>query len=57
MHEPSNNPEQNESVTDQDNYVPPQIIVLEITPEKGFATSSASGTEDWGSLSWQKKES
>ena len=52
MHEPGNNPEQNESLTDQDNYVPPQIIVLEITLEKGFATSSASGTEDWGSLTW-----
>lgn len=52
MHEPSKNSEPNESLTDQDNYVPPQIIVLEITLEKGFATSSASGTEDWGSLNW-----
>jgi hypothetical protein len=52
MHELSNNPEPNESQTDQEGYIPPEITVLEITLEKGFATSSASGTEDWGSLTW-----
>jgi len=37
---------------DQNKYYSPEIIVLEITLEKGFATSSASATEDWGSLTW-----
>jgi hypothetical protein len=36
--------------TDQGNYLPPEIIVLEITPEKGFAASSS--TADWGSTTW-----
>ena len=36
----------------QGKYVPPEITVLEITLEKGFATSFASGTEDWGLLTW-----
>jgi hypothetical protein len=36
--------------TDQGKYLPPEITVLEITPEKGFAASSS--TADWGSLTW-----
>jgi len=43
---------QSENQIKQEIYVPPEITVLEITLEKGFATSSASGTEDWGSLTW-----
>ena len=43
---------QSENQIKQGKYVPPEITVLEITLEKGFATSSASGTEDWGSLTW-----
>ncbi|MFA7090192.1 MAG: hypothetical protein WC128_09265 [Bacteroidales bacterium] len=35
---------------DQNCYIPPEITVLEITPEKGFAASSS--TADWGSLTW-----
>jgi hypothetical protein len=41
-----------EGKTDQDNYQAPEINILEITLEKGFAGSSTSGTEDWGSVSW-----
>jgi hypothetical protein len=37
--------------TDQGNYLPPEIIVLEITPEKGFTASSSS--TGWGSISWR----
>ena len=37
---------------DQDSYIPPEITVLVINLEQGFAASSASGTEDWGSISW-----
>ncbi|HOO43378.1 MAG TPA: hypothetical protein PLC77_06640 [Bacteroidales bacterium] len=40
------------SQADQGSYVPPEITILEINLEKGFATSSASGTEDWGSITW-----
>ena len=40
------------SQADQGSYVSPEITILEITLEKGFATSSASGTEDWGSITW-----
>jgi len=36
--------------TDQGKYLSPEITVLEITPEKGFAASSS--TADWGSLTW-----
>lgn len=43
---------QSENQIKQGKYVPPEITVLEITLEKGFATSSASGTEDWESLTW-----
>lgn len=35
-----------------DSYIPPEITVLDINLEQGFAASSASGTEDWGSISW-----
>ncbi len=34
-------------LTNQTEYIPPQIIEFEITPEKGFADSSA-GWEDGG---------
>ena len=43
---------QSENQIKQGKYVPPEITVLEITLEKGFAISSASGTEDWGLLPW-----
>jgi len=43
---------QSENQIKQEIYISPEITVLEITLEKGFATSSASGTEDWGSLTW-----
>jgi hypothetical protein len=36
-----------------DDYIPPVITVLEINLEQGFATSSASGSEDWGSINWE----
>ncbi|MFA5443355.1 MAG: hypothetical protein WC128_00455 [Bacteroidales bacterium] len=35
-----------------DDYIPPVITVLEINLEQGFATSSASGSEDWDSIIW-----
>jgi hypothetical protein len=38
------------SQTEQESYVPPEISVLEINLEKGFAASSM--TSDWGSLNW-----
>ncbi len=38
------------SQTEQEHYVPPEISVLEINLEKGFAASSM--TSDWGSLNW-----
>jgi len=41
---------QSENQIKQGKYLPPEIIILEITPEKGFATSSS--TDDWGSLTW-----
>jgi hypothetical protein len=34
------------------NYIPPEITVLELTLEKGFAASSDSVTEDWTSTDW-----
>jgi hypothetical protein len=34
------------------NYIPPEITVLELTLEKGFAASSYSVTEDWESSEW-----
>ena len=40
------------SQADQDSYIPPEITVLVINLEQGFAASSASGAEDWGSISW-----
>lgn len=43
---------QSENQIKQEIYIPPEITVLEITLEKGFATSSASSTEDWESLTW-----
>lgn len=36
--------------TDQGRYLPPEIVVIEITLEKGFAASSS--TDDWGSTTW-----
>jgi hypothetical protein len=36
--------------SDPDKYLPPEIIVFEITPEKGYAASSSSA--DWGSTPW-----
>ncbi|MDD3945407.1 MAG: hypothetical protein PHS38_11925 [Bacteroidales bacterium] len=35
---------------ESDSYIPPEITVLEINPEKGFAASSS--TDDWGSITW-----
>ncbi len=43
---------QSENQIKQEIYFPPEITVMEMSLEKGFATSSASGTEDWGSLTW-----
>ena len=43
---------QSENQIKQEIYFPPEITVLEITLEKGFAASSASDTEDWGSRTW-----
>ncbi len=37
---------------DSNDYTAPEVTLLEVTLEKGFATSSVSGTEDWGSLTW-----
>jgi len=37
---------------DQNSYIPPEITVLVIKLEQGFAVSSASGTQDWGFISW-----
>jgi hypothetical protein len=36
--------------SDPDKYLPPEIIVLEITLEKGFAASSS--TDDWSPTTW-----
>ena len=44
------NPDLFGSQTEQESYVPPEISVLEINLEKGFAASSM--TSDWGSLNW-----
>lgn len=44
------NPDLFGSQTEQEHYVPPEISVLEINLEKGFAASSM--TSDWGSLNW-----
>ena len=41
---------QSENQIKQGKYVPPEITVLEINLEKGFAASSM--TSDWGSLNW-----
>jgi hypothetical protein len=38
--------------TDQGKYLPPEITVLEITLEKGFATSSSVSTIIWGTIAW-----
>ncbi len=43
---------QSENQIKQEIYFPPEITVMEISLEKGFASSSAAGSEDWGSLTW-----
>jgi len=45
---------QSENQIKQGKYVPPEITVLEITLEKGFAASAAasSDTTDWSSVTW-----
>ncbi|MDD2832352.1 MAG: hypothetical protein PHS38_10700 [Bacteroidales bacterium] len=45
-------PELNIRETNQDKYLPPDIIVLEITPEKGFAASSSANSIIWGTIGW-----
>ena len=52
MYKLTNSYAQPENQIKQEIYIPPVITVLEITLEKGFAASSASDTEDWGSLTW-----
>jgi hypothetical protein len=39
---------------DQNNYTTPEITVLEVALEKGFAASAAasSDTTDWSSVTW-----
>ena len=41
-----------DSKADQSNYIPPEITVLDIKLEQGFAASSDSNTADWDSISW-----
>ncbi len=40
------------SCVELDSYIPPEITILDVTLEKGFAASSDSTTEDWGSVNW-----
>ena len=34
------------------NYISPEITILELALEKGFAASSDSSTEDWETANW-----
>jgi len=43
---------QSENQIKQEIYISPEITVLELTLEKGFAASSDSVTEDWESSEW-----
>jgi len=43
---------QSENQIKQGKYVPPEITVLDIKLEQGFAASSDSNTADWDSISW-----
>lgn len=36
----------------QDNYIPPEITVMDIKLEQGFATSSESTSEGWNPINW-----
>jgi len=38
--------------TDQNNYTAPEITILELTLEKGFAASSDSAPDDWEPTNW-----
>jgi hypothetical protein len=43
---------QSENQIKQEIYISPEITVLDIKLEQGFAASSDSNTADWDSISW-----